>query len=171
LADEPEAVPGDAIDEVQANNQSTEQARRKREDADVIRKLLHDKNGRAWLYRLLERCHIYEHSFFGEETHTTAYRLGEENIGKRLMLEVIDASGDLYITMIREQKEDEARLAKLARKAADKAEGRGEPPLTPSAQMPDLPPPPGWPGYKPPPAKPKAPPASGVDPLPGADAD
>ena len=160
MADEPDAVPGDAADEIQENNLRSEQARLKREDADVIRGLMHSKNGRSWLYRFLERCHIYGETFRGEETHVSAFCQGQENVGKQLMLEVIDASGDLYITMMREQREQESRLAKEAKKRADKAEGRGEPPLTPSAQGPDLAPPPGWPGHKPP-VKPETPPENG----------
>ena len=164
MADESESVAGDAVDEVQQNNLRSEQARRKREDADVVRKLMKDKNGRSWLYRLLETCHIYGDTFRGEETHLSAFCQGQENVGKQLMLEVIDASGDLYITMMREQREEEARLAKEAKKRADKAEGRNEPPLTPSMQGPDLAPPPGWPGHKTP-VKPQAP----VEPEPPAE--
>lgn len=137
----------DATDEVHENNLRSEAAARRRDDADVLRKLMHDPKGRSWLYRQLERCHIYGETFAGEQTHNTAYRLGEENVGKQLMLEVIDASGDLYIKMLREQKDEEGRQAKELKRRNDKREGKNEPPLTPDAQWPDLTPPEGWPGH------------------------
>ena len=144
-------APYDATDETLENNVRSEAARVKREDADVLRKIMQTKTGRAWLYRQLDRCNIYSFSFSGEETHLTAYKLGAENYGKQLMLETIDASGDLYLTMIREQREEESRQAKEVKKRAEKAAGVNQPPLTPQDQSPDLPPPPGWPGHKPPP--------------------
>jgi len=86
-----------------------------------------------------------------------ARAFGREEVGRKLFVDAQDASLDAYLLMVKEGRDDETRLVKEAKKRADKAEGKGEPPLTPAAQLPDLAPPPGWPGYKPP-VKPQTPP-------------
>ncbi len=145
----------DASDEVAENNARSQQGRWRREDLDVLRKLMHDAKGRAWLYRFLDRCYIFVDPFAAEQTHATAHNLGAQNVGKALMLDAMEASTDLYVKMVKEQKEDERRQAKEMQRRNEKAEGKGEPPLTPAAQTPDLAPPAGWPGHVPP-ARPTA---------------
>src|SRR6267154_4206594 len=100
----------DASDPAAAANAEREAARKARDDADVLRKLMFSKQGRGFLYRRLEMCHIYGNTFAGEETHVSAFQQGEENVGKRLMLEAMDASPDLYVQMIKEQREESKRL-------------------------------------------------------------
>jgi hypothetical protein len=145
----------DATDDILENNLRSEQASRRRDDMDVLRKIMHDPKGRCWLYRLMEKCNVMGQTFFGEETHKSAFAQGQENIGKQLFLEVTDASLDLYVRMIKEAKAEDERQAKELKRRNDKAEGKNEPPLTPDAQMPFLNPPEGWPGHmadSPPPA-------------------
>ena len=148
MADEPEAVLGDATDEVQENNLSSDLARKAREDKAALVELLKTKNGRGWFRRLMEFCGFMGSPFFGEETHSQARAYGREEVGRKLFVDAQDAGLELYLLMVKEGREDEARLAKEAKKRADKAEGRGEAPLTASMQGPELDPPPGWPGHK-----------------------
>jgi len=147
MAEELPAEPFDATDPAASANASREVARKKREDADELRKLMLTKPGRAFLYRRLERCHIYGATFAGEETHISAFRQGEENIGKQLMLEAMDASPDLYVKMIKEQREEEARLDEVRRTEARNREETEKPPDM--NLMVDLPPPAGYPGGPP----------------------
>lgn len=107
----PDELP-DASDVVTTNNRSRDQARYARSDADVLRKLMHDAPGRAWLYRILEACHIYESPFVPGQADSTAFKLGEQNVGRRLLAQVTAASGDLYMTMLKEARAEEARIAK-----------------------------------------------------------
>lgn len=72
-------------------------------DDTVLRNLMGEPAGRAWMYRLLIRCHIYGSVFVGGEPDTTAYRIGEENIGKRFLAELQRATPELYLTMLAEQ--------------------------------------------------------------------
>jgi|GEM_PF-1860966 hypothetical protein len=133
----------DAADPAAENNARRDEARRRREDAETVRRLLNHKNGRAWFHRLLSRCHIYGTPFAPGEPETTFFRMGEENIGKGLMMQAIDACADLYLLMLDEARKEEERVALMRaeeetkRDAADSAAAH--------AQGLDLPPPAGWP--------------------------
>lgn len=134
-----------ADDPVAENNAKREAARIAREDADVLRLLMHTKPGRAWLYRFLEKCNIMGDSFAPGQPDVTAFRLGQENIGRQLWLASQGASIDLYLTMIKEQQAEEKRLEDVRRTEERRRKEDAEP-TTDSALMPDLPPPAGWPG-------------------------
>lgn len=141
MADEAETF--DASDPVAEGNAKRDAARHAREDADVLRKIMHDKQGRAWLYRQLESCHIYSSTFTPGQSDVTAFQLGEENYGKKLMLASQSASVDLYMQMIREQQAEEKRLEDVRR-----TENRNRQEQTVSAAdlVAPLPPPAGFPG-------------------------
>lgn len=153
MADVP-AETFDASDASAEANVRRDVARVAREDADVLRALMHNKPGRAWLYRFLEGCHIYGETFAAEQTHVSAFRQGQENVGKQLLLAAQGASVDLYMTMIREHQAEEARVAEVRRKEriARERESNPEPE---GGLMNDLPPPAGYPGGPPLPKAPK----------------
>jgi hypothetical protein len=140
----------DATDEVQTNNDRSEQARHRRDDADVLRRIMHDPKGRAFLHRLIESCAVLEDPYRGESTHDTAYLLGRASVGKRLFVAATEASLDLYMKMLREAQEAAAKREKDLKARNDKVEGKNEAPLTPAAQYPHVDPPAGWPGHVPP---------------------
>lgn len=148
MADEP-AETFDASDAAAEANVRRDASRIVREDADVLRAIMHNKPGRAWLYRFLESCHIYGSTFAGEETHVGAFQQGEENVGKKLMLATQAASVDLYMTMIKEHQAEEARLSEVRRKERINRERETDTGTTSSAPFPDLPPPAGYPGGPP----------------------
>ena len=116
----------------------------KRANHDTLRKIMHNRDGRLWLYRLLERCNIYGSSFEPGQPDVTAFRLGQENIGRQLMVDAMEASSELYIRMVKEQREDEQRLTKL--RAADERARNSADQDAVGAHMIDLPPPEGWEG-------------------------
>lgn len=140
----------DASDPETERHARSEETRRRRADADVLRKLMFTREGRDWLYRRLESCDIYGNSFVPGEPDTTAFRLGQQNIGKQLMVEAIDASADLYVKMVNEQKEEEKRLAKVMRDLEERKKTEGgfveDEPMPSPFTVPDLPPPEGWTG-------------------------
>ena len=153
MADDLPAETFDASDAAATDNASRDAKRYARDDADQIRLILRTKQGRAFLYRFLERCNIYGDTFSVGQPDATAFKLGQENIGKQLMLAAMDASADLYVQMIREQKEEEARLDAVRRTERKNREAQ-EPgaPITPDL-VPHLPPPAGFPGGPPLPKK------------------
>lgn len=113
MADD-DAAP-DASDLAAEDNARRDEARRSRNDADVVRRIMSHRNGRDWFFRQLTRCNIYRSSFVPGQPDVTAFELGQENIGKQLMLAAIDASADLYMKMLTEQKEEETRLRDVRR--------------------------------------------------------
>ena len=132
----------DASDQAATDNASRDAAAKARAEADQLRKIMHDKQGRAWLYRFLERCNIYGESFTPGQPDVTAFKLGNENIGRQLMLSAMDASTDLYVKMVNEQREEERRLDEVRRKERKNREER-EGPVDVKSMLNDLPPPSG----------------------------
>lgn len=154
MADETPVETFDATDTAAEDNARREVARHERMDADAIRYVMHRPSGRAWFYRLLTDCHIFGAgrvgpvagtSFVPGSSDVTFYQLGEENIGKRLMMEAMNASPDLYLLMIKEQRDDGKRLDEVRRKERINRE-REDAPVNPQDFTPDLPPPAGFPG-------------------------
>lgn len=139
----------DASDETAENNAKRDEARKQREDEETLKRLLSHKSGRAWFYRKLERCHIYGTPFQPGEIHETVFRLGQEDIGKRLMLEAVYACPDLYMTMLAEARKEQERIAGL--RADEEKKRRAEDDVALRTQGFELPPPPGFPGHVPPP--------------------
>jgi hypothetical protein len=143
----------DATDPAADANARREVARRDRADLDVMRGILSTTRGRDWLYRFLDSCHINNTPFSPGQPDVTAYHLGEEAVGKRILLQAMAASTDLYMKMIKEQQEEEQRLAEVRRKERINREER-EGPVDVHKMMVDLPPPAGYPGGPPLPKKP-----------------
>lgn len=135
-----------ADDPVAENNVRRDAERIARQDTDVLAKIvMKDAPGRAWLHRLLSKCHIFGETFHGEETHLSAFSQGQENIGKQIMLSAQEASVDLYLLMVKEARAEEKRLEDVRRKE-ERDRAQAEEPTTDSEFMPDLPPPAGYPG-------------------------
>jgi hypothetical protein len=57
--------------------------------------------GRAWFYDFLSTCHIYQTSFTPNAL-TMAHAEGERNVGLRLLADLVEASPDLYLQMLKE---------------------------------------------------------------------
>ena len=139
--------PFDATDERAENNARRDVKRIQDQDTDALRRFLKGhKNNRAWYYRQLLNCHIYGSPFDPgrPDTNNTMFRLGEENVGKRLMIQAIDASPDLYMLMLKEHKEEEARLESVRQNEEDKRNSDNEAMIR--TQGFEVSPPVGWPG-------------------------
>jgi hypothetical protein len=134
----------DAADPVAESNAHRDELRRQREDAQTLRQLMAHRNGRAWLYRILERCHIYASAFAPGEPETTFFRMGEENIGKQMMMAAMAAAPDLYMEMLAEARKEDERIALLHADEDKKRSGDDATAL--ALQGFDLPAPKGWPG-------------------------
>lgn len=142
----------DATDVAAEANAKRDAARRERNDLDVLRKVLNDKKGRDFLYRFLDSCHINNTPFAPGQPDVTAFHLGEENVGRRVLLLAMTASTDLYMKMITEQQEEEARLKEVRRTERKNREER-DGPINVTDLVAPLPPPAGYPGGPPLPKK------------------
>jgi hypothetical protein len=80
-------------------------ARLKREAAetrDVIVKVMSTNVGRRWIADLLAMCHIYQ-DCLGTDARSSAFLLGERNVGLRLQADILAACPDYFLEMLREQ--------------------------------------------------------------------
>lgn len=136
----------DASDPVAVNNLNRDEARRRREDAETVRRLMAHRNGRAWMYRLLDECQIRGVPFAPGQPDATAFALGKQAIGWFLM-EAIEAYPDLYMQMLAEARREEERLDVIQGEAERKR--KREQDIALEMQGFDLPPPPGYPGHVP----------------------
>ena len=71
---------------------------------DVVRSIMSTPAGRKWIYGILERCHIYGNPFVPGQSDSTAFNLGEANIGRIFLADVQAAASEDYLTMLREAK-------------------------------------------------------------------
>lgn len=147
--------PFDASDAVAVNNAQRDAQRIKRDDADVIRIIMHGKKGRAWMIRQLERCYVNSPAkFVLGQPEATAHNLGRESYGLELLQEVMAASVDLYMTAVKERLDEEIRLNAVRREEAKRRQD-DEPGAGAEAMLGALAPPQGFPGHQPPPRAPK----------------
>jgi hypothetical protein len=99
-----------AADPRQIEAARREAGQAKREDADFWRVAMATPQRRAALYRLLESCSIYGTAAdfgtasSGSDALRTYFNLGREDVGKRIMVAAMEASLDLYLTMMKEHK-------------------------------------------------------------------
>lgn len=131
----------DASDEVTTNNRRSDAARYRKDDLGVLRKMMHDPKGRSWLHRTLEFCDIYGSPFTPGQADTTAFHLGQQNVGKRLLIDSMEASPDLYMLMIREAREEQERVTKTTRERNAKVDPDRDAPAGVDLQFPPLTPP------------------------------
>lgn len=74
-------------------------------DREVMKSLTDYRPGRAFLWRLFEKCHMFETSFTGDPL-LTAFREGERNFGLRLFEQLGAANPTAYTQMLREHAEE-----------------------------------------------------------------
>lgn len=66
------------------------------------RRVMQDAPGRKWMHDLLSRCHIWQTAFAAGQPDTTAFRLGEQNLGLQIFADVITAAPQEYVLMMSE---------------------------------------------------------------------
>jgi hypothetical protein len=104
-----ERGPPDASDGRAVRRRQSLQRRQQRADADVLRKLMMSPQGRSWMWRKLDAMRAFTPNYIpGSSNPTdTIYYEGMRRIGIDLLAEVMFASTDLYLTMVREAKAEE----------------------------------------------------------------
>lgn len=94
----------DSSDPKSVNDARKRSARKRRERLEMVRVAMSSENGRAWFYDLLEFCHMWTTSFQQNDPHFTSFREGERNIGLKVLADIMAASPDQYVTMVKEAK-------------------------------------------------------------------
>lgn len=94
--------PYDASDPEQVNAARREEGRRLKARRGVLKGILRTPAGRAWLYEMLNMCHIYHTSFIPGQPDASAFREGERNVGLKMAGEASAADPENYLLMVRE---------------------------------------------------------------------
>lgn len=68
-----------------------------------LKAIMGDPTGRAWLYRLLMLCDPYRNCFSSDPLYM-AMRCGESNIGLQVIADMQEASPELYLQTMKENK-------------------------------------------------------------------
>lgn len=82
--------------------QAAKQRERQRIEVEDFKWLMAHKQGRRFVWRLLERTHLFKTSFTGSSE--TFFKEGERNVGLRVMDLINDHAVEQYLTMVKEHK-------------------------------------------------------------------
>jgi hypothetical protein len=74
-----------------------------REDDDLVW-LMNQREGRRFVWRLLQSCHLYESSFTG--TSATFFREGERNVGLAVLADIVRLCPELHARMAGESQKE-----------------------------------------------------------------
>ena len=87
-----------------SERQKKRRLRAERADADLLW-LMNQREGRRFVGRLLQSCHLYESSFAGPGSSKSAtyFREGERNVGLQVLADITRLCPDLYARMVGEQ--------------------------------------------------------------------
>lgn len=91
--------PYDASDEQQVHQRKRDVGRRQRAHRDVLRTVMATTQGRAWLWDFLSDCDVFGNPFAAGAPDVTSFNLGQQNVGKRLMSEMLRADPKAYVQM------------------------------------------------------------------------
>jgi hypothetical protein len=103
-AEEAAEQPYDANDPEQVNKARQRSGRKRKDRLRFVQAAMEHAEGRAWFYDLLTACHIYHTAFLPGQPDATAFRLGEQNIGNRILADIQACAGENYLVMLKEAK-------------------------------------------------------------------
>ena len=78
-----------------------EQRSHRHDELALLEKLMSEPAGRRWVYNFLASCRIYATSF-ATNALAMAFNEGDRNAGLRLLVDITEASPDLYLLMLKE---------------------------------------------------------------------
>lgn len=96
-----------AADESQVKGAEKAEKRAKQREMNEILTILQTSQGRQYIWRLLEKCGVYQSSFDNSGSRVY-FNEGQRNIGLMILADVNDADPDAYVTMMKEAKERKA---------------------------------------------------------------
>lgn len=99
---EPPSPGDDANDPSRLERQRERAALREIQKDEYLARALDDPIGRAWLWDLLVGCHIFESRFIPGQADSTAFCLGERNIGLQVLAQVMRVAPAAYPLMASE---------------------------------------------------------------------
>lgn len=89
--------PFDAGNEHEVKKRRTKDKLRRETEVEDLKKLLATKEGRRFIWKILQHCNIYENSFTGNST--TFFKEGRRDIGLWLLTELHYADKTAYANL------------------------------------------------------------------------
>lgn len=104
MSEEPDgAAPVDDLSDPQNVDRKARQSRRRHAQlAGVVALLMSTREGRAWMFELLGFCHVFATSFVQGDPYGSHFKMGEHNVGLRLIAECTRSSPENFVKMLRE---------------------------------------------------------------------
>lgn len=72
---------------------------------EILRDFLATPEGRRYFYDLLTTCGVYRNPF-SRDAGMMAFSCGEMNVGQKILVDLENASPELYLLMVRENNHD-----------------------------------------------------------------
>lgn len=94
-------IPYDSNDPEQIEAARKKSIQIEAENTEVMRRIMNERTGRQWMFGFLQKCHIHGSSFH-ENPHFHAFLSGEENVGKRMLAEIMRCTPEQYSKMCKE---------------------------------------------------------------------
>jgi|WetSurMetagenome_2_1015567.scaffolds.fasta_scaffold00850_4 hypothetical protein len=93
--------PFNASDPAQVAAKRRSAGRKRKAEESVVYTIMSTQSGREWIHGLLSSCHCFSTSFTGDSL-SMAFKEGERNIGLMLTAQIMKASPDEFVTMLKE---------------------------------------------------------------------
>ncbi len=98
--------PYDASDSKRVNTARKRAARIRQDRLNFVREMMGSKNGRLWVFDLLEACKIFGNPLQPGQSDVTFFNIGQQNIGKLLLQDINEAAPEMYMQMLTEGREE-----------------------------------------------------------------
>lgn len=94
-------LPYDASDPAEVAKAQDRAVRREARKRVALAKFLADSGGRDWMWDLMASANMFDNQFVPGQADSTAFKLGEANVGKRILAAWLSVSPETYIKIQR----------------------------------------------------------------------
>lgn len=99
----------DASDPLQVNLARKKAGRKKSDRLEVVRAIMGLVEGRKWVNEWLVQTYIHGNPVVAGDPFMTHFNIGQQNVGKMMLSDVIEAAPADYVKMLAEAKAAEGR--------------------------------------------------------------
>lgn len=92
---------------------------------ETLRLILSHENGRDWLYSLLELCGVYQ-TPFSSDIAIMSHNIGRQDVGRKLLADIVAADSRMYMKMLQEKEEDDGRRSSTSTNGSGDLDAAGD---------------------------------------------
>lgn len=105
-ANEMAAKPYDASDPEQVNQARKKAGRRKSKRLEVVRALMQHRDGRKWIYDILDEASMFSRPTVSGDVYATYENIGRADFARKIWIDIEIAAPDECALMMKESRED-----------------------------------------------------------------